>query len=490
MLPRTAAAALSLLCALAIAAFPTHAQDSPPEIQGPVSGGAGSPFIQGTSFDLSEVGYSQTEYFVSGTARSFTSATPLASDGRWSTAPDESAPYKTRIVVHRPLKRWKFNGSVIVEWLNVSGGLDASPDWTFLHTEITRRGYAWVGVSAQFVGVEGGDGLIPGLPSLSLKAVDPARYASLSHPGDSFSYDIYSQVAQALREPGAVDPLDGLRPKRILAVGESQSAFRMVSYINGVHPLHRLYDGFLVHSRGGSAAPLSQEDEGLIPSPSPAFVRDDLEEPVLIFQTETDLGLLGFLPDRQPDTDRIRLWEVAGTAHVDAYTTTVGPGDRGDSPDAMGVVFVTDVVPGIISCPLPVNSGPQHVVLKAALHALHLWIKRGRIPPTAPRLQVAGDPATIQRDALGNALGGVRTPWVDVPVAAHAGDGQDGSILCALFGTSSPLDPSTLSSLYPSHRAFRNAFARSAREARKAGFIRPRDASLMRRWARRSEIGD
>ena len=45
--------------------------------------------------------------------------------------------------------RKKFNGTVVVEWLNVSGGVDAAPDWTFAHTELIREGYAWVGVSAQ-----------------------------------------------------------------------------------------------------------------------------------------------------------------------------------------------------------------------------------------------------------------------------------------------------------------------------------------------------
>src|SRR5881397_2997100 len=114
---------------------------------------------------------------------------------------------------------------------------------------------AWVGVSAQAVGVEGGGGILPGI-DLHLKQVNPARYGSLVHPGDTFSYDMFSQAGQAIRRSPDV-LLGGLRPKQLLAVGESQSAHRLVTYIDAVHPGAGIYDGFLVHSRGGDAAPLS-----------------------------------------------------------------------------------------------------------------------------------------------------------------------------------------------------------------------------------------
>ena len=81
--------------------------------------------------------------------------------------------------------------------------------------------------------------------------------------GDAFAYDIYTQVARALRSPGEVDGLGGLEPERILAAGESQSAFALTTYINGVQPLVQQYDGFLVHSRGGPAFPLGDPGGGL-----------------------------------------------------------------------------------------------------------------------------------------------------------------------------------------------------------------------------------
>ena len=126
--------------------------DTPlPTIEGPISS-PGSAFIQGTSFDLLPVGYLQEEYFLSGTASAYTNTAPMLPDGRWSVEATTPAAYKTRIVVRRPTYRKRFNGIVLVEWLNVSGGLDASPDWVFMHTELIRRGWsddAIAGIASQ-----------------------------------------------------------------------------------------------------------------------------------------------------------------------------------------------------------------------------------------------------------------------------------------------------------------------------------------------------
>ena len=105
-----------------------------------------------------------------------------------------------------------------------------------------RDGFAWVGVSAQSSGVS------------SLQAADPDRYGSLSHPGDSYSYDILSQAGQVLRKPTNSHALGGLEAKRVIAAGTSQSAFRLVTYVNAVHPLTKAFDGFLIRSRRRVAA--------------------------------------------------------------------------------------------------------------------------------------------------------------------------------------------------------------------------------------------
>src|SRR5690606_2188472 len=103
----------------------------------------------------------------------------------------------------------------------------------------------------------------------------------------------YTQVARALRGEGASDVLGGLEPERVLAVGESQSGFALTTYANGVQPLTRQFDGFLIHSRGGAAAPLGEPDEGIDITSTvvgePTTVRTDLDVPVLILQSESDV---------------------------------------------------------------------------------------------------------------------------------------------------------------------------------------------------------
>jgi len=464
------------------------AEVASPLVEGPVTGGDGVPFVAASLFDLSEVGYRQEEYFVAGTATAYRNLAPLGLDGMWQVEPAATADYRTRILVHRPIDARRFNGTVIVEWLNVSGGLDAAADWIMAHTELTRSGYAWVGVSAQAIGVEGGTPVLPGLPVMPLKLVDPVRYASLVHPGDSFSYDIFSQAAQALRRPSGIDLLGGLRAEAVIAAGESQSAFRLTTYINAVHPLADIFDGFLVHSRGSLLpGPLSEAPQASIPVPGAVRIRTDLNAPVLTFQTETDLTFLGFIPARQPDTDLFRIWEVAGTAHADTYTTVVGLNDRGDSPSAADLIITSQPVDGGPSCGAPINSGPQHFVLKAAVVALNRWVRDGTLPPSAPRLETMG--SRLVRDEHGNARGGIRTPQVDVPIATLSGEGQAGEIFCLLFGTTVPFDAAKLAALYPSHDAYVTAFNASTDEAVAAGFLLPADAALMKASAAASSIG-
>lgn len=454
-----------------------------PEVTGPVTGGNGAVVLQGTSFDLGSVGYTQSEFFLSGTATSYTSANSLGSDGRWDVTPASAAPYTTRIVMNRPSNPARFNGTVVVEWLNVSAGLDTAPEWIYTHNELIREGYAWIGVSAQAVGVA------------ATKAADPVRYAPLSHPGDSYSYDIFTQAGQAVRD-SAAKILGGLRPRTVLAEGESQSAFRLTTYIDAVQPLVHAYDGFLVHSRAGFAAALSQAPQADVPTPAVVEFRTDTDVPVLTVETETDLMLLGYLTARQPDTGRLRFWEVAGTAHADDYVANVGAADTGNGAVSAGELdAMLDPPTGTpaFSCADPINTGPAHYVMDGAQHALRSWVLTGIPPAKTSPLQVTtssdGTPAFVL-DANGNATGGIRTPAVDAPAAALSGLGQTGTAqFCFLFGTTTPFTPAKLAGLYPTHAEFVRQWAARTAAAVAAGTIRPADGADLVQAAVRSGIG-
>jgi len=422
---------------------------------------------------------------LSGMASSYEPTAPLGTDGKYSVAATSTAPYTTRAVVMRPIDPDHFNGTVVVEWLNVSGGVDAGPDWTLAHNELVREGFAWVGVSAQTVGVD------------ALKSSDPVRgdavrYAGLSHPGDSFSYDMFSQAGQAIHDnPGAM--LGGLTPEHLIGVGESQSAGRLVTYIDAVHPLVHVYDGFLVHSRGAGGAALSQAPQPSVPVPTPAPIRDDLGVPVLVFQTETDV-FNSNLNARQPDTDTYRLWEVAGTSHFDFYGLGIGMTDIGDGQGAVAMLESmqnpTNQPNPNFTCQSPINTGPAHFVLDAAFFSINRWVANDVLPPVAPRLQTTGtSPVVFATDANGNVAGGIRTPAVDAPVAKLSGLPQGGSQFCFLFGTTVPFTPSQLAALYENHGQFVSASAQATKSAHNAGFLVEADAKEIQSAAAHSDVG-
>jgi hypothetical protein len=181
-------------------------------------------------------------------------------------------------------------------------------------------------------------------------------------------------------------------------------------------------------------------------------------------------GVLDSVAVRQPDTDRFRLWEVAGTAHADVHL--------------LGSVAAT------IDCGGPINDGPMHVVAKAAYRGLVHWIRTGTAPPVAPRLEV-GDLAqpAVQRDADGIALGGIRTPPVDVPIDVLSGaPGANPSLICLLLGSTTPLPADRLAVLYPGAADYTTAYAASTDAAIAAGYVLADDRDALLAFADPSRI--
>lgn len=423
----------------------------------------GTPSLLLGAYDASAVGYAAQEFFVSGIATSY-----LPQPG--------TVDYVTRIVVMTPTDPARFSGTVLVEWLNVSGGIDAPAVWFMAHREIIRAGHAYVAVSAQRVGVEGGPNI--GV-DMSLKTQDAARYGALSHPGDAYAYDIYSQVGRLVGDR-ADELLGAFPPDNVLAIGESQSALFLTTYVNVVDPLARVYDGFLVHSRFGPAAPLDGSSifDVLGEQEAVPFV-EDLRVPVMTVITETDLvgGVRssGYRLARQPDGDRLRVWEIAGTAHADNYTIKVGFIDSGSAPLA-DLVAAYEPTTALMGQKLShsINFGPQHhYVLQAALAHLVGWTRAGEPPPTAPPIEVTdAEPPQMVLDANGLATGGVRTPWVDVPVARTSGVGSTEPVMAMLFGSGEVFDADTLARLYPGGAAeYLDRFTTSLDAAIAAGFL-------------------
>jgi alpha/beta hydrolase family protein len=455
------------------------AQSVNPAVSAPVTGGEhGQPF-GGIAPAAMPAGYVEEERFFSGTATSYSKVGTWGVDGMWEVKANTTAPYKVRMLVRRPTDARRFNGIVLVEWLNVSSLAEGAADYMQMQEEIIREGYAWVGIGAQASGVN--------TPRLGLKAWDPTRYQTLVHPGDAFSYDIFSQGAQSVRHPASgSDPLAGLRIQKMIATGRSQSAFRLVTYINAIHPLTRVFDGYFVHSRGSNAAGLTAEQlarDAEAPIPAGAHIRSDTDVPVFDLQTEGDIVMLRAHLTHQEPNLHYRRWEIAGAAHAEAARWVVDP------PPAL------DLGPG---CKDPINSAPHDAVVKAALHAMTRWVKDGVAPPSSPAIQLADPTAAdpIVRDEHGNARGGIRLPELEAPTALL--DGRSNAVLqstpgapnfCYLFGHTVPFDAPALASLYPTHAMFVAKFKAAADAIERAGFWLKPEADEARKAAEDSRIG-
>lgn len=450
------------------------------QVEGPIPGAALPP-----TYDLSVSGYVEEEFFLAGVAQSFELVGERGGDGRWSAAPASTAPFKSRVLVRRPADAGRFNGTAHLEWLNVSGNTDAAPDWMYLHRELVRRGAAWVGVSAQKVGVEGGGASF--VPDNSLKKLAPDRYGSLVHPGDAFSYDIFTQAGRWVAGHGDPAPLGPLRPQRLLAIGESQSAAFLVTYINAIDAREQVFDGYFVHGRPAAGAALDGfrllprdgadlDVEAIRRQQAPERIRSDARSPVVVLQSETDVVRLGGGRAQQEDGPQVRLWEVAGAAHADSYLLLASQSDTGALPPAaLAGLIDTTVLPAPMTTDVPINGGPQqHYVGQAALRGLERWVAEGLAPPRADRLEVRGD--GFETDDHGIARGGIRTPWVDVPVAVLSGLGQSGSGFAFLFGTTTPLDAAARAGLYPGGRDdYLARFGAALGQAIDAGFLLEED---------------
>jgi hypothetical protein len=274
----------------------------------------------------------------------------------------------------------------------------------------------------------------------------------------------------------------------MLATGRSQSAFRLVTYINAVHPLTHLFDGYLVHSRGANASGFKAEGlarDAENPTPVGAHIRTGIDVPVLDLQTEGDMVALRAHLTHQPPFAQYRRWEIAGAAHAET------PRWVAEAPPPL------DMGQG---CKDPVNSAPHHAVVKAALTALTRWVRDGVAPAQSPAIEL-GDPASpdpIVRDRFGNAKGGIRLPQVEVPTATVDGGANTSAQetapgamrnFCFLFGRTKLFDAATVKSLYPTHDAFVKQYDAAVDALVKGGYLLTAEATAAKKAAQDSAIG-
>ena len=484
---RTVLGGVSGLTALGVGSATVSAQtvsDVPvPDVEGPIEGGSRTGRPQGAAvFDVSSYGYTEEEYFISGTATHEDDISGFS----WFT---DEAEYKTRIVVYEPDDPADFNGTVLVEWLNVSTQVDAPVAWPNAYDHLLRNGYAVALVSAQKVGVD------DSAEDLDLLTWDPERYGDLHHPGDDYALDIFSQAIQALRSDTGDDsddswwwddggdssssgPLDDLDVETVLATGQSQSGLYMRNYLNDAQAEHGLVDGFLPACSGLTDVP------------------DDLV-PVLWLNSEDEAeGLLDFgfgsIDDGpREDSNLFKLWEVAGASHVNywlrAWNDVVEYRDHGGDPATWDEATVGHY--GQAADPVFGECGynyfPMRYAYRAAIEQLRGWVENGAEPPSAPRIERDGE-GGIVTDEFGNARGGLRLPPIDVPVAEYDARNDD----CDLTGQTHPLADDALAALYDSDADYVSRLESATDDALARGHLLPSDGEDLLERAAAADIVD
>ena len=319
-----------------------------------------------------------------------------------------------------------------------------------------------------------------------LRAWDPERYGELSIASDDDSFDIFTQAARVVgpERDRTTDVLGGLEVERVVAMGSSQSAGRLATYVNGIQPFAGAIDGFLLLIYFGSGTPLEVGDAVVnIVNPTEPFdaraallgsnrIRDDLDVPVMVVNSE--LEAIACYAVRQPNSDRFCYWEAAGTCHVSRQAMNLrAPKYERD-----------------FGAPLPMPSSVNEISMiplyDAGLHHLQQWLTNGTAPPAPPLIEFSGDPPHVVRDEHGIARGGIRLPQADVPLAQNSAIPVADDILSVLYGSSVAFPAAKVRQLYGDQATFLARFEEAARAAEKMGVLLPRDVSALVDEARAS----
>lgn len=388
--------------------------------------------------DIGKYGYMEEEYFLTGTAQSCQPVGELTEGGNWTVELGEAQPYKTRILVRRPADAAKFNGTVIVEWADMSNGYEL----TYSEAQgLYENGFAYVSVTAD---PEGAD---------SLREWDQERYGALNIPDAGMSYDIFTQAAQAVgpqRQTGENDPMAGLEVRRLVAVGVSDAGSAVLSYANAVQPVSHTFDALIIAVCGGQARELSGD------TTIGTLVRSDLTVPVMVLNSQSEA--LDYAQYRQPDASLFRSWEIAGASHAPDRQSRF----LRQKTDRDGVTDATEHAYGE---PLT-NEVNWLYTLDAAYLRVHEWITEGTAPQSFDPIEIKDNAYVL--DEYGNVLGGVRLPEMEIPTARYVARPDQPQA-----GYTIRFSEEELTALYPSHEDYVTKMNGAAAEAESAGVILP-----------------
>jgi len=433
MLTRVIAAFVVMMLA---AAVDLRAATPPvPTISGPISApGRMYPDppinVTPTAVKVEDFPYITEEYFVSGTIA--------------------DAPYATRIIVRRPRNAAAFSGTVVSEALH-AGGRSLIFEWS--RQSILTRNHMFVEIVHSGANVN------------LLKTFNAERYASLNIATGQTN-EVIAQVGRLIKSK--TGPFAAYDVRRTTLMGTSASSGTVRTYLAAHLNLRMpdgkpIFDGFLLTSTNGNT-PMPMVDVPMIQMPTQTEV-----------VTWAEQGIAYRRPDSDDPANRFRLYEVAGMPHNNSRDS---PGFQNDP------------------CMLPVTDFPAGAFTALGLNHLIEWIANGKTPPHVPPIAVdqdsKNDGSPLALDEHGNAKGGIRNVWVDVPTATNGvfgkGKTQAQDRLCQLAGTKVPLADEVLKKLYRGNADYVARVEQRVKQLVADGWFLPEYVDLVRADAKAARI--
>jgi hypothetical protein len=411
--------------------------------------------------------YTETEYLLEGKAATYKgpAAGPV-------TVNSKDNAFVTRILVRAPTKAADFSGTVWVEPFNTSGGGDFDAVWGTIAPLITQRGDAWIGVTVRAAQVP------------LLQTFDAARYAGLNFQSNAYSWDMLRDVGALAKTNSPKSPLHDLKVKHVYVAGYSQSASDAATLASAFNEVTRLrdgspvFDGYVIGSRGGFLTPL-QSSNSVIPAFETAKVRP-VDTPTIDFEAQTNVEGIGI-------TVPTVLLQQSGVAGADKITTptstyTVSGGAYVRRPDSntktnrFRLVEVSGSPHGAGSSPDCQGNGstfPTGTFFRASAANLARWAEKGSAPASIARIELATlDKVSVAKnDQYGNALGGMRSPFLDVPLAKYEAHSTGSPGTCWQIGNETPLPAASLLQLYGNAQGYMTEFTHALDSAIKKGYL-------------------
>jgi Alpha/beta hydrolase domain len=389
--------------------------------------------------------------------------------------------FVSRLLVRRPAHSKDFFGTVELEPLG--NGAEDSPIWRAVWPYVVENGDVWVGMTISQAGV------------YALKRADPSRYRQLVISDDELRWDIQTQVARAIRGAGGIlDKIGFLKRAddfegrlKLIAAGWGNAGCIEADFINkGYHSRARRDDAPSYADVRPRGLPLI--DAYVIGSCPQAGAVATIPEAVAVVHVMTESNYLASAPTAalrrkdgdNPGVDWYRWYDVAGASDRN-YLDQPQLSTAGFQFSAEGKLNSAE------GCKLPLSTLPGwSLALRSILHNVDFWIRTGTPAPPGAAFELVKNSA-IKRDNYGNALGGLRSDWVDVPISTVL-PSTPGPARCEQFGHTIPFAKAELLKLYGNRGNYVTKVEDDVFALASNRYMRNEDASALRNAAKAADL--